>query len=420
MTSDVVANKRVVHLTTTDMSLVLLLGPQLRALAEAGMDVVGASAAGPWVDELEAGGIRHERVTHATRSVALGDDVLALAELVRLFRRLRPDIVHTHNPKPGVYGRLAARLAGVPVVVNTVHGLYASPDDHFVRRAIVYSLERAASVCSHAELVQSVEDLAVLERLRVPRHKLQLLGNGVDLERFRPRPEKAAASRRALGVTGDCVVAGVVGRLVWEKGFAELFEAAARLRHTRPDVVVVVVGPMDGAKSGALTESDLARARALGNVDFLGERRDVEALYAGFDLFVLPSHREGFSRSAMEASASGLPVVATDIRGCRQVVEDGHTGLLVPVRDAASLAHAIETLARDQPRRRAMGGAGRVRAETDFDDRRVVARTLETYRRLLSGAVPGAPRRYVARRGQALDATAAASPRATRDPAPRR
>src|SRR5262249_60035583 len=97
-----------------------------------------------------------------------------------------PNIVHTHNPKPGLYGRVAARLAGVPVVVNTVHGLYAQTDDPLTKRAVVYSLERAASVCSNAELVQNPEDLATLLRLKVPRHKLTLLGNGIDLGRFHP------------------------------------------------------------------------------------------------------------------------------------------------------------------------------------------------------------------------------------------
>jgi glycosyltransferase involved in cell wall biosynthesis len=386
VTDDVVAGRRVVHVTTTDISLALLLGPQLRAFAKAGMDVIGASATGPWVDDLNEWGIRHEAVGHATRSVSITDDARALGELVRLFRRLRPDIVHTHNPKPGVYGRLAARLAGVPVVVNTVHGLYASPDDPLVRRFLVYGTERAMSMCSQAELVQNVEDVAVLERLRVPRRKLQLLGNGIDLDRFRPRPEEAASARRSLGVGADQVVAGVVGRLVWEKGYAELFEAAKRLRQTRPEVVVVVVGPTDPEKSGSLTQADIDRARALGNVLFLGERRDVQALYPGFDLFVLASHREGFPRAAMEASACGLAVVATDIRGCRQVVDHQKTGLLVPVRDPAALADAIETLAADPDRRRSMGLAARIRAEAEFDDRRVVARTLDTYRRLLSGA----------------------------------
>lgn len=393
MSDDIVAGRRVVHVTTTDMSLALLLGPQLRALADAGMDVIGASAAGPWVDDLEAWGIRHEPLAHATRSVSVGSDVRALGELVRLFRRLRPDIVHTHNPKPGVYGRLAARLAGVPVVVNTVHGLYAGPDDPLLRRTLVYGVERAVSICSQAELVQSVEDIAVLEHLRVPTRKLHLLGNGIDLVRFQPRPDQSDAARRSLGVERDKVVVGVVGRLVWEKGFAELFEAARRLRRTRPEIVVVVIGPMDPAKRGSLTQADLDRARREAGVVFLGERRDVEVLYPGFDLFVLASHREGFPRSAMEAAACGLPVVASDIRGCRQVVDHGHTGLLVPSRDPVALEAAVATLAADPDRRRAMGEAARVRAESEFDDRRVVARTLDTYRRLLSE-----PRRRGARR----------------------
>ena len=185
--------KRLVHVTTVDMSLVLLLGPQLRAFADAGMEVIGVSAPGPFVPQLEAWGIRHVPLRHATRSVAVGQDVLALLELWRLFRRLKPDIVHTHNPKPGLYGRIAARGAGVPGVVNTVHGLYASPEDRMSRRALVYSLERAASSCSGAELVQNPEDLQVLSRLGVPPGKLVLLGNGVELDRFRPVRRRAAS-----------------------------------------------------------------------------------------------------------------------------------------------------------------------------------------------------------------------------------
>ncbi len=114
----------------------------------------------------------------------------------QLFRRLEPDIVHTHNPKPGLYGRVAARGAGVPGIVNTVHGLYASPEDRVVRRSVVYALERAASLCSGAELVQNPEDLEVLSRWGVPARKLVLLGNGVDLERFRPAPDEQR--RRAV------------------------------------------------------------------------------------------------------------------------------------------------------------------------------------------------------------------------------
>jgi glycosyltransferase involved in cell wall biosynthesis len=378
-----VVGRRVLHLATTDMSLALLLGPQLRAFADAGMEVIGASAPGPYVGELATWGIRHEPVRHATRSNSVGQDLQALAELVRIFRRLRPDIVHTHNPKPGVYGRLAARLAGVPVVVNTVHGLYATPTDPPLRRTIVYALERGVSLCSQAELIQNEEDLGTLARLRVPARKLVLLGNGVDLERFKPRPDLIAAARSSMGVADDKVLIGMVGRLVWEKGFAELFEAARRLRHTHPEVAIVVVGPGDPAKNNALSADDVRSAQEIGNVSFLGERKDVEVLYPGMDLFVLPSYREGFPRSAMEATACGIPVVATNIRGCRQVVDHGITGLLVPVRDPAALADAMGTLAGDPVLRRTMSEAAATRALAEFDDRDVIRITLDVYQRLL-------------------------------------
>jgi glycosyltransferase involved in cell wall biosynthesis len=379
------AGRRLVHVTTTDISLALLLGPQLRAFADAGMEVVGVSAPGEWTGELAAAGIAHEPLRHATRSVDVRQDVLALGELVRLLRRLRPDIVHTHNPKPGFYGRIAARVARVPVVVNTVHGLYATENDGRARRMVVYAMERAVSVCSQAELVQNEEDVEVLRRLRVPARKLVLLGNGVDLERFRPETDArvVAEVRASLGVTPTQVVVGMVGRLVWQKGLRELFDAAAVLRRVRPEVVIVVVGPFDPDKADALGAHDIAAAEALGNVVFAGERKDVEELYRGFDLFVLPSYREGFPRAAMEAAATALPVIATDIRGCRQVVDHGVTGLLVPVHDAGALAAAVAELAADADRRRAMGAAGRVKAEAEFDERRIVQTTLAVYERLL-------------------------------------
>jgi len=377
--------RRVVHVTTADLSLVLLLGPQLRAFAAAGMEVIGVSAPGPWTEQLAEWGIRHEPLHHATRSSAVLHDGLALGELTNLLRRIRPDIVHTHNPKPGLYGRVAARLAGVPVVVNTVHGLYATPEDSVARRALVYSAERAASVCSQAELVQNAEDLEVLRRLHVPAAKLVLLGNGVDLARFGPAgdPAAVARARASLGLPLDKVVVGMVTRLVWHKGLKELFSAAAALRDRRPDIVFCVVGPDDPDKGEALSADDIAAARSLGNVTFAGLRHDVEDLYCAFDIYALPSYREGFPRSAMEAAASGLPVVATDIRGCRQVVEDGTTGLLVPPRDAGALRAAIEELADDATLRAAMGKAALAKAEAEFDDRRVIELTLATYTRLL-------------------------------------
>ena len=375
-----------VHVTTTDISLELLLGPQLRAFRDAGFDVVGVSAPGPFTAALEADGIRHVPLRHATRSMALHHDVAALGELVRVFRDLAPSIVHTHNPKPGVYGRIAARLARVPVVVNTVHGLYATPDDPWKKRAVVYSLERIAAAASDAELLQNSEDVPVLRSLRVPASRIRVLGNGVDLGRFDHRsvaPDSVRRLRAEIGVHDDEIAVGVVGRLVWEKGYREVFEAARQLADTSAKVRFVVVGPTDFDKADAITSDDIAAAEAIGNVTFLGHRNDVEALYGAFDIYVLASYREGFPRSAMEAAAMGLPIVATDIRGCRQVVERERTGLLVPVRDPAALASAIDRLARDADTRSEMSIAAVAKAHAEFDQHRVIDITLDTYRRLL-------------------------------------
>jgi glycosyltransferase involved in cell wall biosynthesis len=387
--------KKLVHVTTVDMSLVLLLGPQLRAFTEAGMEVIGVSAPGPFVPQLESWGIRHEPLRHATRSVAVGQDLMAVVELWKLFRRLSPDIVHTHNPKPGLYGRVAARAAGVTGVVNTVHGLYASPEDRVERKAVVYLLERAASMCSGAELVQNPEDFELLAHLGVPRDKLVLLGNGVDLERFRPEADEHVRRevRANLGVYRDDVVVGMVGRLVWGKGFGELFAAAETISKRHPEVVFVVVGGSDPDKADAIPPERLAAAGRHGRIVFAGERDDMEHVYPAFDIFVLPSHREGFPRSAMEAAASGLPVIATDIRGCRQVVSHGQSGLLVPLHDPARLAEAIEELVVDPALRRRMGTVARHKAEADFDERAVVSKTMDAYERVLVRATSSRSRR---------------------------
>jgi glycosyltransferase involved in cell wall biosynthesis len=375
----------VVHLTTIDMSLAYLLLPQLVAFRDAGYDVVGVSASGDHVETLADHGIRHIPLERSTRAADLRADAATAREFVQVCRSLRPEIVHTHNPKPGVYGRIGARLARTPVVVNTVHGLYAQATDPLAKRSVVYALERLAVSFSDAELLQNPEDLSVLRKLGVPASKLYVLGNGVDLTRFDPARHSGARSpaRAELGVEDDEVVVGLVGRLVVEKGYREVFQAAKQLRRTHPHVRFVIVGPADPAKADAISYEELHRAEADG-VIFLGMRSDVERLYPAMDLYVLASHREGFPRSAMEAAAMSLPLVATDIRGCRQVVDDGENGHLVPVGAPARLAAAIADVIEDPARREAMAKASREKALREFDDRRQIEITLRVYERLLA------------------------------------
>ena len=384
------AQPTVLHVTTTDISLELLLGPQLEAFAFAGWNVIGASAPGEHVPALEARGIRHVPVQHLTRSMDPRSDLRAARELYRLFKDLKPDVVHTHNPKPGWLGRPAARAARVPAVVNTVHGLYAQPTDGLAMRSVVRVLERGAATCSHAELIQNPEDTSTLARWGVPEDRLFNLGNGIDLNRFDRRAgmaDERRELREEFGVDDETPVVVTVGRLVAEKGFRELFEAHRRLRRSGSAHELVVVGPTEADKADGLTEDEVAEATADG-VRLVGFSDRPERYYAAADVFVLASHREGFPRAAMEASAMGLPVIATDIRGCRQVVDDGVTGVLVRVKDADSLEGALRSLLGDSALRSTMGATAAQRARDRFDEREQIELTLATYRRLLPERAP--------------------------------
>jgi glycosyltransferase involved in cell wall biosynthesis len=374
-----VAEVKVAHLTTVDSSLQFLLLPQLRAVSQEGGEVIGISAPGTWVPALEGEGIRHVPLENSTRQMNVVADARAARELWRILRRERVDILHTHNPKPGLYGRVIGRLAGVPIVVNTVHGVYASDRDRRAKRLFVYGLEALASRFSDAELFQNPEDFDLFWRFRlVPRARMRLLGNGIDLDRFDPSrftDRDRRLQRNRLGIVDGQIVVGTVGRLVAEKGYPELFAAMEQLGE---EFVLVVVGPSDEAKSDRLPSELLERAREAG-VRFLGHRDDVDALYGAFDIFVLASHREGYPRAAMEAAAMGLPIVATDIRGCRQVVARGVTGLLVPVGDPNGLAAAVRWLGAHADQRADMGRAARLRARDTFDERAVVEIVMRTY-----------------------------------------
>ena len=376
---------KIAHVTTVDLTARFLLLGQLLRLRDEGFEVVSVSAPGPWTADLEAEGIRHVPWPHATRSWNIGSDVRAFGELRDIFRRERFDLIHTHNPKPGILGRVAARMAGVPTVINTVHGLYATPEDPATKRLAVLGLERFAARFSDLELYQSEEDLAWARRIGLVRgSKGVLLGNGTDLARFDPAAvprERLTELRRDLGIPEGAPVVGAVGRLVAEKGYRELFAAARRIRARMPEVRFLVAGSPDADKADSITEREVERARE--DVVFAGWREDVRDLYGVMDVFVLPSWREGVPRSAIEASAMGLPMVLTDIRGCREVVRHGVEGFLVPPRSPRSLASSISALVEDTGLRARMGQAARRRAAERFDERRVEDAVVDAYRRLL-------------------------------------
>ena len=372
---------RIAQVATSDISVRFLLLEHIQALSEMGHEVTAVCSPGQWVDDIRQRGIKVETVPMSRELNPLRDP-RSVAELARCFRRNTFDVVHTHTPKAGLLGPLAARIARVPVIVHTIHGLLFHDAQSTARRSLYWLPEKMTATLCHHLLSQSSEDIEVCARTRICRAgKVSYLGNGIDTERFKtPMAELRRSARAALGFGDNDFVIGSVGRLVYEKGFGELFQAAEKVRAACPQVRFLVIGPEENDQSDAIPSERIRELANRGIVLFAGMRTEMSVSYAAMDAFVLPSHREGIPRACMEAAASGLPVIATNIRGCREVVVNGVTGILVPVHDPAKLADAIERLISDPAAARSMGEEGRQHICKNFDERQVLARLREFYR----------------------------------------
>jgi glycosyltransferase involved in cell wall biosynthesis len=374
---------RLLHVWSSDMGLSLSL-PYVRPLIARGWEVYGMCPPGPRLGPVEAAGVRWLPHPIERRLGARGDAEGALL-LLRTFRRLAVDIVHTHNIKVGLIARVVAAAARVPIVVHTHHGLAFSTETPLVARTAHAAMERAANLGVARLFVQSEEDRRTLLATGAARaEQIELTGNGVDLARFAFDPARRAAARARLGLRDDEVLFFSAGRIVREKGFVELFEAAGRARARDPRVRLAVAGPVDVEKADAVDAVTLERARRDG-VLVLGERdsTDMPDLYSASDVVALVSWREGLPRVLMEGAAAGRALLASDARGCREVVSPD-MGVLVPVRDPGALSEAMLSLAADPARRAALGARAHEEAAARFDIAKVVARVIAVYDELLA------------------------------------
>jgi glycosyltransferase involved in cell wall biosynthesis len=336
-------------------------------------------------DEAVQRGVNVLRMPELGRRLHPWQDLVALARLVRLLRRVRPTIVHTHTAKAGTLGRIAALLAGVPVRVHTFHGHvfqgYFGPGMTRVFLAVERLLARATTKVVTVSDSQASE---LVQTYRIcPAEKMRAIPLGLELDRFAPARTAALRGdlRAELGI-GDEPIVTIVGRLAPIKNHGLLLEAAARLASQgRPCHFAIVGG---GAEEAALRE----RARSLGvqdRVTFLGWRRDLDRVYAGSDVVALTSSNEGTPVALIEALAAGRAVVSTEVGGVRDVLQDGALGLLVPPGDAEALAGALGRLLDDPALREAMGARGAVSAPARYG----VGRLLADVRGLYDELVPG-------------------------------
>ena len=362
---------KVIEITNVDFSLRHFLLPLMREIRARGHEVAGACAEGTLLDEVRAEGFRVIPVRFA-RQISPLAHWRAFHQLVAMFQAEKPDLVHAHMPISGFLARLAAWRAGVPKVAYTCHGFWFNGQGAWPRRLVSYAMEWLAGRITGVFLTVSQEEAADARRLGIARHATAT-GNGRDPAVFRPDPAARARIRAELGVPEDRIVVVAVSRLVRIKGYPEL---AAAMR-TLPAAELWVVGERLDTDRGEDMVAVLEAADLGTQLRRLGYRRDVAAILAAADIFVLPSLFEGLPMSVIEAMLTGLPVVATAIRGPREQVVEGVTGLLVPPRQSAPLADAVGRLMRDPVLRAAMGVAGRARAMDLYDECKVLARTLD-------------------------------------------
>lgn len=349
--------------------------PLAQAARKAGYRVHVAGPRSPAVARLEAEGFVFHHVPMTRSGVHPVQELATCWKIYRLLRRLKPAILHNVALKAVFYGSLAARLAGTRAVVNALTGLgfvfiARQRRARLLRQLIMAGLRLAFRQRRHRLIMQNHDDPRLFIEAKVvpPDEVVVIRGSGVDLDQFRPVPEPPGEIRTVL-----------VSRMLWDKGVGDFVEAARELKRRGVPVQCLLVGDHDPGNRASVPVEQLTRWHEEGVVQWLGHSSEVAEVFARAHIVCLPSYREGLPKVLIEAAACGRAIVTSDVPGCREIVEHGRTGLVVPVRDGGALAEAIETLARDGELRRSMAGQGRELAVQEFSVQKVLEETLAVY-----------------------------------------
>ena len=377
--------------SNSDESLYRFHNPIMKRLVEDGLKVYAVSPPGSFVADIESLGVEFVPWVLIRRSLNPFTELASLLRLVRIYRRLRPELVQHFTVKPNVYGALAAKLAGVPVVFSGVQGLgYAFGQGGGKRgllRIALSALYKLTALLSDRFMLLNSHDLERLfSKTSMFRHKAMVVmgGVGVDLREYSADAVLEAAQREfrdRFGIKRDATVITMASRLLYDKGVSEYVEAARMVRENRPDAAFVLAGSPDPDNPASVACADLEEWKQAGDVLLTGHVSDMPTLLATSDIVALPSYSEGIPRILIEAAAMGRPMVSTTIPGVAEIVEDGVNGALVPPRDANALAAAVEHLLDNPGLRSEYGAAGRLKAEREYDDRLVAQRYAEEYRK---------------------------------------
>lgn len=375
--------KKILLVANTGWYLYNFRLPLARRLRDDGFEVVLVSPEDTYVERLRAEGFETRELTKLSRrGMNPLAEVFAVLELLKLYHREKPRAVHHFTVKCVLYGTIAAKLAGIKSVVNAVTGLgHIFLGKRWVTRAVrpfVRWLYRKILKARRGLVVfQNPDDLEtfVQANLVEPERTVLIRSSGVCVQQFCPRPSSPDRDASAVPVVL------FAGRLLAEKGIYEFVEAARMVKCQRT-VCFQVAGESDHGNPSSVPDATVESWRQEGVVDLLGQIDGMADVMAVADIVVLPSYREGTPRVLLEAAAMGKPLVATDVPGCREVVQDGYNGLLVPAQDAQALAAAISRLIEDKALIREMGQNGRRKIEEEFAVEKVVQSTIQAYEKL--------------------------------------
>ncbi len=378
---------KVCRIAASDLTLRFLVFEEMKYLRKLGYEVWAVCFPGKWTKDIQDAGIHVEPISITRKLFTPFSDICVLAQLVLLLRREKFDIVHTHTPKANFIGQLAAFITRSPIRICTIHGLYFQRRSSLKKRILFVPIEKIISLIVHKAFSLNKEDVHLLGEWGIyPAEKIVYLGAGINLERFDPSrfsEEYVAKKKAELGIAHDAKVVGIVARLVKEKGYTTLFQAFGKVLQLFPQAVLLVIGPEEPEKADRFSPDAAQEYGIAEHTIFLGEQADVEKLYPVMDVFVLPSFREGLGRSLLEAAAMKKPVVASDIRGCQEAVDQRKTGFLVPSNQPKPLADAIIHLLSHPEEAKAMGEAGRKKVEREYDYETVLKKIQTEYTKLV-------------------------------------
>lgn len=352
-------------------------------LRDQGHEVILLSPPGHFQKLLEENGFQLISFSFSRQGINPFYEIWTLWQLIRTYQKVRPDIVHHFTIKPVIYGSLAAHFLRIRGTINSITGLGhlfidPSPVTRFLR--VVAKWLYRLSLRNTQVIFENPEDrdIFIKKRLLKAAHTHLILGTGVDVDKFRP-----------VSKNNDIPVVLLSSRMLATKGVLEYMEAVRMLKQNGFNARFALAGATDPGNPASVTDGQIESWSQSGLVEWWGWREDMPTTLAQTDIFCLPSYREGVPNALIEACACGLPIVTTDVPGCRDVVTDGVNGLLVPVRNAPALAEALETLLTSPELRQRMGRAGRETALNKFSTTKVNAETLSVYKLLLSASYPG-------------------------------